>query len=46
MCLKRHLARTRSGWPFFRREERMKSQAARLYVDSLNAAGDRPNLIA
>jgi len=26
ICLKRHLARTRSGWSLFRREERMKSQ--------------------
>jgi len=29
MCLKRHLARTRSGWPLFRRKERMKSHASR-----------------
>ena len=27
MCLKRHLAETRSGWPLFRRKERMKRQA-------------------
>jgi hypothetical protein len=27
MCLKRHLARTRSGWPLCRRKERIKSQA-------------------
>ena len=26
MCLKRHLAKTRSGWPLFRRKEGMKSQ--------------------
>jgi hypothetical protein len=31
MCSKRHLARTRSGWPLFRRKERMKSQASRRY---------------
>ena len=29
MCLKRHLARTRSGRPLFRRKERMKSQASK-----------------
>ena len=27
MCLKRHLAKMRSGWPLFRRKERMKSHA-------------------
>ena len=29
MRLKRHLAKTRSGWPFLRRKERMKSQASK-----------------
>jgi hypothetical protein len=28
VCLKRHLDHTRSGWPPFRRKERMKSQAS------------------
>jgi hypothetical protein len=28
VCLKRHLDNTRSGWPPFRRKERMKSQAS------------------
>ena len=31
MCLKRHLANARSGWPLFRRKERMKSQAPAAY---------------
>ena len=33
MCLKRHLARTRSGWPLFRSEERMKSQASKQFAN-------------
>ena len=33
MCLKRHLARTRSGWPLFRRKERMKSQASKQFAN-------------
>jgi hypothetical protein len=33
MCLKRRLARTRSGWPLFRSEERMKSQASKQFAN-------------
>jgi hypothetical protein len=29
MCLERHLAGTRPGWPFVRREERMKGHAVK-----------------
>ena len=32
VCLKRHLARTRSGWPLFRSEEGMKSQASKQFA--------------
>ena len=33
MCLKRHLATTWSGWPLFRRQERMKSQASKQFAN-------------
>ena len=32
VCLKRHLARTRSGWPLFGRKEGMKGQASQTHV--------------
>jgi hypothetical protein len=33
MCLKRHLARTRSGRPLARRAERMKGQASKQFAN-------------
>jgi len=33
VCLKRHLARTRSGWPLVRRTERMKGQASKQFAN-------------
>lgn len=32
MCLKRHLAKTRSGWPLIRPTERMKSHASKQFA--------------
>ena len=33
MCLKQHLDKTRSGWPLFRRKERMQSQASKQFAN-------------
>jgi hypothetical protein len=33
MCLKRHRARMRSGWPLFGRKERMKGQASKRFAN-------------
>ena len=40
LCLKRHLARTRPGWPLFRRKEGMKGQAFERTRQSLTRRRD------